>query len=367
MLPDLNGTRSMKRIKILYLYSELAEYFVACIRHLEAHENVEIHIVKWPVHSDAPFQFSFPDNVSVYDRERYSGAELLELAETIDPDLIFCCGWMDREYIRVCKVFNDNIPVIGGMDNQWTGSAKQQIARMVSPFTIQRYFSHMFVAGSPQREYARKLGFADDKILEGYYSADVNLFNKIYEKNRRKKRESFPHRFLYVGRYSEEKGVRDLWAAFIELQQERASDWELWCCGTGVLDNEKPERKDIQHFGFLQPSELAEVASRAGVFLLPSYVEPWGVVVHEFAAAGFPLICSDNVGAASKFLEHGQNGFLFSTGSRQQLKKMMGKIMDTPDDQLFDMGEQSVRLASAITPETWSRVQMRLVEDKRGG
>lgn len=357
----------MKTIKILYLYSELAEYFAACIRHLEANENVEIHIVKWPVNSDAPFQFSFPDSVSVYDRERYSGADLLELAKSIDPDLIFCCGWMDREYIWVCKAFNGNIPVIGGMDNQWTGSAKQQIARVVSPFTIQRYFSHMFVAGSPQREYARKLGFADDKILEGYYSADVNLFNDIYEKNRRKKRENFPHRFLYAGRYSEEKGVRDLWSAFIELQEERSSDWELWCCGTGRLEDEKPDRKDIKHFGFLQPAELAEVASGAGVFLLPSHAEPWGVVVHEFAAAGFPLICSDKVGAASAFLEDGWNGFSFSSGSREELKRVMKKLMDTPDDQLFEMGERSVKLASAITPETWGRAQIRLVEDKMGG
>ncbi len=354
----------MRKIKILYLYSEPAEYFVACLRHLEKNYHVDIHVVKWPVHIDAPFRFNFPEGATVYNREDFNDKDLMDLAKSIHPDLIYCCGWMDKGYIQVCKHFRPGIPVLGGMDNQWTGSMKQQIARLVSPLTIKRYFTHMFVAGKPQREYAQKLGFSDDQIFEGYYSSDTKLFHGIYEKARDKKKKHFPLRFLYVGRYTKQKGLLDLWDAFVELQDELETSWELWCCGTGELEADKPVRSDITHFGFLQPEELAEVAEEAGVFVLPSYSEPWGVVVHEFASAGFPMICSDKVGAATKFLENEKNGFVFEAGNPDRLKYVIKKMMQLKEDVLFEMAEKSATLAKKITPETWSRTQLRLIEQQ---
>ncbi|WP_340102818.1 glycosyltransferase family 4 protein [Rhodohalobacter sp. 8-1] len=352
----------MNKKKFLYLYSELADYFVACIRHLEKNFNVEIHLVRWPVNSEAPFQFEFPENVTVYERRRLSSSEMVDLAKKIDPDLIYCCGWMDKDYLRICKMFKNRIPVLGGMDNHWTGSFKQQIAKILSPFTIQKYFTHMFVAGAPQRVYAKKLGFNDTHILEGYYSADFYKFNKIYKHSKENKERQFPHKFLYVGRYIEKKGIKNLWKAFIELNNEMNMDWELWSCGTGDLENLKPTHHKIIHLGFLQPEDLAEIAKQTGVFILPSHFEPWGVVVHEFAAAGFPLICSDKVGSAHKFLKNEENGFTFSSGNSKELKKAMKKIILTSDSELSQMGKKSVEYASLITPETWSKNQIDLID-----
>ena len=51
---------------------------------------------------------------------------------------------------------------------------------------------------------------------------------------------------------------------------------------------------------FIQPENLEKVKN-AGCFVLPSLKDNWGVVVHEFAAAGLPLIISDGVGAKLLF------------------------------------------------------------------
>jgi len=353
----------MKRFKILYLYSELAEYFVACIRHLEKNYDVEIHLVRWPVNSEAPFLFEFPENVKVYERNSLNGTELVDLAKKIDPDLIYCCGWMDKGYLNICKMFNNRIPVLGGMDNHWTGSLKQQLAKLLSPFTIQRYFTHMLVAGEPQRVYAKKLGFSDKQIIEGYYSADYYKFYEIYKQFKEKKENQFPHKFLFVARYIEKKGLKDLWKAFIQLDDERSMDWELWCCGSGDLEKDKPAHKKIRHFGFVQPEELAVIAAQTGVFVLPSHFEPWGVVVHEFGAAGFPMICSHEVGASTKFLNQDENGFKFKAGDIEALKSAMRKITELSDNELIAMGKKSVELASGITPETWSKNQIDLISN----
>ncbi|MBL0340385.1 MAG: glycosyltransferase [Bacteroidetes bacterium] len=90
-----------------------------------------------------------------------------------------------------------------------------------------------------------------------------------------------------------------------------------------------------------------------GVFILPAYYEHWGVVVHEFAAAGFPLICSTTTSAATKFLNDGKNGYFHQPCSVDSLVEVFMKIMLTPTEKLVQMGTASAEIASTITPDTW--------------
>jgi glycosyltransferase involved in cell wall biosynthesis len=112
------------------------------------------------------------------------------------------------------------------------------------------------VAGKPQKKYALKLGFDESRIIEGVYSADYDYFNKQFEDTIDKKKANLPHRFLYVGRYIERKGIKELWNAFIKLKEETGTDWELWCCGTGPLEDQRVEHPQIKHFGFVQPEQM---------------------------------------------------------------------------------------------------------------
>ena len=103
---------------------------------------------------------------------------------------------------------------------------------------------------------------------------------------------------------------------------------------------------------FLQPHHLVQELPRFGCFILPSRSEPWGVVVHEFAAAGFPLLLSDVVGSARHFLIDGLNGFSFNSDSVASLTKSMKKIISLSDDKLYEMGSHSITLSSRITPHS---------------
>ena len=317
--------------------------------------------MKWPVNSEAPFNFSFEGNVVFYEREKYTKETLLELAHEISPDLIYCSGWIDKDYLKVCKKYRRSIPVIVGFDNQWTGSSKQWLAVASKSFVISPYFSHAWVPGDKQVEYAKKLGFPEDKILKGFYAADFDFFHNLYLKNSASKKAHFPKRFIYVGRYVEHKGIKDLWQAFVELQQEQPNSWELWCVGVGPLAEQVVQHPKIKHFGFVQPEEMQKLIAETGVFVLPSHFEPWGVVVHEFAAAGFPLICSDKVGANSAFLQDTINGYIFNSGDVMMLKNSLRKMMNKSDDELYAMGEHSVDKAREITPGGWAEMIMSVV------
>ncbi|MCC7050352.1 MAG: glycosyltransferase, partial [Bacteroidia bacterium] len=96
------------------------------------------------------------------------------------------------------------------------------------------------------------------------------------------------------------------------------------------------------------------IMQQADVFILPSLIEPWGVVVHEFAAAGFPIICSDKVGAASAFLISEKNGFLFKADDINELKNVIKKMILMSDDEFSNMRTVSHQLAQNITPKKWA-------------
>jgi glycosyltransferase involved in cell wall biosynthesis len=350
----------MGKKKIVFLYTELATYFLACIEKLSEQPEVEIHIVRWPINKEAPFNFSFSENIKIYNRTEFQSVErLADLLNQINPSVIYSSGWADKIYLRICKQYKNRIPVILGLDNQWRGNLKQRIACLISPFKILNHFSHCWVPGSFQWQYALRLGFKESTILTGFYCCDFDLFHNQYLDNKKLKQNQFPKRFIFVGRYYEFKGIKDLWQAFIELQNKNPNDWELWCLGTG--DIEPINHPKIKHFGFVQPNDLPQYIKQTGVFVLPSRFEPWGVVIHEFAAAGFPIICSNEVGAKTAFVEHNMNGYVYKAGDISELKKQLKKIMGLNDIELLQMGEKSVEKAQKITPEIWSATLINLI------
>ena len=349
--------------KVLFLYTEIASYFTSCLDHLlQNSQNVEVHLVRWPINSEAPFQFQLNDKIHVYERNDFSTEELIALYDRLSPNAVFVSGWIDKGYMKVCKHINRKIPVLVGMDNQWVGSIRQKLATIISPFTVKRHFTHAWVAGKPQQTFAKKLGFSDEHILMGYYSADHTHFAQFYLDNQKNKEANFPKRFLYVGRYIQHKGVWDLWNAFIEMQEENPNEWELWCIGTGELENQAPQHPKIKHLGFIQPKDIAPYIRDTGIFVLPSHKEPWGVVIHEYAAAGFPIIASNKVGAATTFVEEGKNGYLFTPENVAQIKQSLINITQMPTEQLLEMSKQSHALSYQITPATWSETLMNVLK-----
>lgn len=340
--------------KILFLYTELAGYMLACMKKLAADRNVEVHVIKYPVNSVAPFQFSLEGkNLFFYERKNYSDAQLLDLCIKMNPDLIFCSGWIDTGYLNICNHFLGKIKTVMTLDNPWRNTLKQNIASLFGPMRLRKYFSHCWAAGMPQSTYALKLGFKNENIKEGLYCCDYDYFHGQYLQMKASKEKSFPKKILFVGRYTKLKGVKEMWQAFELFQQQQPNEWELWCLGKGEYDADFPQHEKIKNFGFVQPAEMKKFIAETGVFILPAHYEHWGVVVHEFAAAGFPMICSTTTSAATKFLEDGKNGYFHEPKSVNSLVEVFKKLLVASPEQLSQMGAKSAEKAGLITPDTW--------------
>ncbi len=348
-----------QQYNIVFLYTEIAPYFLACCNNLAENYDVSNHVIRYPINNEAPFNFSNQQKINLYNRKDYNLDSLVSLAEKLNPSIIICSGWIDKDYLRICKKYHKKIPTVLTMDTHWRGDIKQRVATLLSPFLLKNKFSHAWVPGNIQKQYAKKLGFKDNEVTLGFYSCDVDYFSFIRDKVAVQKKQSFPKRFIYVGRYYDFKGVDKLWQAFIELQNEHPNDWELWCLGTGSL--QPIQHPKIKHFGFVQPENFFDYAQQTGVFVMPSLFEPWGVVLHEFAAMGFPLLASDKVGAVESFLEDGKNGYTFKAGDINSLKEKLQEVMQLSAEQLNLMGEYSHQLAQRITPKIWADNLMKLV------
>ncbi len=341
--------------RILFLYSELAGYFLACVNELSKLYNANILIIHWQINPEAPFVFEKNTQINYIDKSNLSNIELTNLVREFHPQLIYCSGWIDKEYLKICALYKKKIPVIAGLDTHWSGSFKQHIISLFSRLTVKNYFSHLWIAGKPQELYAKKLGYKNENVLRGVYSADTDYFNRIYQNSKIIKQSEMPRRFIFVGRYLEFKGIFDLWNAFIETFKVQTHNWELWCLGTGDKFESRTQHPSIKHFGFIQPNRIHEFMNQTAVFILPSRFEPWAVAVHEFATAGFPLICSNNVGAASLFLEEGKNGYFFESKNVRQLKDLMLHFINMSNIELLQMSAHSHQLGMKLTPAIWCR------------
>lgn len=334
----------MKRV--LVFYRELAGYFLACLEHLCDTYDVHADVVAYPVNSDAPFQFEHSNRIKIISRQSLNAEQLKHMAADDQYRLIFTGGWFDKDYLAALK--HRNCPAMLGFDNQWKGSLKHHLSSVYGRIFIRPLFDYAFVPGSKQATFARHLGFDETKIIGGIYSCDSPKFAAI------QRHGSQPKRLVYTGRYAPEKFTTQLFEAFCEVTAELNSDWQLHAVGTGPLWNQRLMADNIHHYGFMQPDELLRFMTTGDAFILPSIFEPWGVVVHEFASAGYPLLLSNEVGAAEAFLRDEENGFLFQFGNKAAMKTAMRRLMLLSNNQLIAMGNRSRTLAASISPETWA-------------
>lgn len=354
--------------KALFLYSELAPYVVACLEKLIAEQGVEVHLVRWPVNKEAPFELDFGADLHLYERADLDDENLLSHSLAIDPQVVFASGWMDNGYLRVCRAMHGmGKPTVMCSDTAWRGDARQWLATMGARLFFPATFSHAWVTGEGQRTYAEKLGFAQDRIRTGFYAADTARFLPLGAKKVQERSTTWPHRFVCVARYIPSKEQQLLCDAFAELADEGgAGDWELHLIGTGELFDEvtaSPSGRHprITHHGFVQPDRMEGLLGDQGVFVLPSSFEPWGVVVHEFACAGFPLLLSEAVGARERFLEPGVNGAEFEAKDKEALKEALRGLVDRSDPELRAMALRSTQLGAQWGPSQWAATAMEFI------
>lgn len=339
-------------------------YQIPVLRDYVVKYKMEVHVVYWNDAGNAPYIPDKIDGVVYYKRSEHNLESLKSITEIVKPNLIFISGWQDKDYMKVVLPYKrKGIPVVMGIDDIWYGSLRQIVGALVFPFLFKKFYSHAWVSGPRQFEFARKLGFSNKNIIYNLYSGNTNLFQENIT-SLTSKLEVYPRKFLFVGRYVEAKAIDVLIKAFQIYQTQYNGDWELICVGKGPLESLIKEKKGVKVYDYLSQSEILSLLNEVGVFVLPSRVDVSPLVVHEFASAGLPLILSDSIGNRLTFLIDNFNGFSFIKDSATDLADKMNKISNLSQQKLVEMSYNSARLSTIHDTKFVSASFMSLLLDK---
>lgn len=336
-------------MRVAILWKQLSGYASASFAALQ-HAGAEVMLVHKSATGDAPFD----DGALTLKCAGHAWSEapdeprLRRDLERFAPDALLVISWDVGAYRRIARSMASRTLRVLCMDNSWLGTPKQWAGRIASPAVIRPCYDVAFLPGERQAAFARRLGFADDEILWGLYSCDHPSFAAIADRRTGEP----PPSFLFVGRLVDSKGADVLAAAYRVYRQATKDPWPLLVSGTGPRAGVFAGIPGAELLGFVQPSDIPVVFSRAGCLVTPSRFEPWGVVIHEAASAGLPVICSSACGASTRLVLDGYNGVVVPAGNADRLAEALARVASGPDRGL--MGRRSSQLATQFTPQRWA-------------
>jgi glycosyltransferase involved in cell wall biosynthesis len=325
-------------MKILILYRELAGYTVECLNKLATQH--ELFVVHYPINKEAPFNFEFNAEIQLVSKSELTSAQLVQF----NPEFILCSGWSDNEYIEWIKALNK--PTALAFDTVWQSNLKFILGSFYFKLKYKKNFHFAFIPGKAQNETSLRLGFSEKNTFDGFYTCEDTF--RLNQQPLATSKELW-----CVARYIPVKNINFLCQTFLSIPPNERSGWKLNIAGTGELFPTRIENESIVHHGFIQPRDLTACLEGAAAFVLPSLYEPWGVVVHEMASLGKPLLLSNAVGAKRDLLLEGKNGYSFSPHSKEELKLQLLKIFNAPQEVLQAMGNQSAEIAKQFSSDHW--------------
>jgi glycosyltransferase involved in cell wall biosynthesis len=237
---------------------------------------------------------------------------------TLQPDLLVVGGYgvfAEQMAIAYATVFR--VP--------WVLHSESHLARRRS--TALRVMKHLVLGailrrssgglavGTAAARYLVHYGIPSSRIRIVPNTIDVRRYADAARTVRRNEKrvraeQSLPDRYqLFVGRLVSDKGIEDLLAARAGRDLP-----PLLVAGEGPLHDVVKRAANTQLLGFQSTERLIELYALAELTVVPSRVEPWGVVVNEALACGSPVVVSDAVGAAEDLVRDGDDGLIIPAG-----------------------------------------------------
>lgn len=340
---------SVTGMDILILYVEIMPYNLPVWRYLRD-KGHRLTVVQYDKRKLTPFCYEGESGIEVHNVSSFADYNAFkDKFYRTDCQLLLMCECFHKWYWRLARCYHKHhpgMPVVLGCDAQWEGKRNNYIKKFLFPFSYARVFTHIQCAGSRQVDYAMRIGFRKAQVITPFYCAQNDVY---YAVDIERKREAYPRRFLFVGRLNEVKGIREMLAAWGSIKDRRG--WTLTLVGNGPLEAElEAYRGDVDILPFMQQQDIAALMQESGCSMVPSRHEPWGLVIHEAAAAGMPLIVSSVCGATDQFVADGVNGIVLHEVSASSIRQAMQQVIAMTSEQLLSMSHESRMMSKSIQP-----------------
>lgn len=210
-----------------------------------------------------------------------------------------------------------------------------------------RYSDFFIVSARRTKECLIKHGAFEEKIFVSPLVMPEEQIKKVsipkFETEYRDKKV-----ILYLGYLRKNKGVDYLIRAFKRLKTE---DTALIIAGAGPEEEKlkflAKDDENIYFVGYVEKEEKTKYYSIADIFVLPTLLDAWGLVVNEAMYFGLPVITTNAAGASE--LING-NGFVVKAGDEEELRRAIEKLLDD-EEMRREMGLKSREIIKDYTVE----------------
>lgn len=228
------------------------------------------------------------------------------------------------------------------------------------------------------REEYLALGIADEKIRIIPNGEEFVRFSKARDNQQKISgiREKFAvgdkKLILTTGRYHPKKGY-DLIPEIAKALKDKEIDF-VWvvagkktpiledkypeCSELGIICSDKYIKSDVEDAFSLPPDSLLQLYCAADVFVLPTLMETFGMVLVEAMAAGLPIVTTDAPGVKD-VIDDGETGIQAVTGDIDSISESIIQVIEDRD-LATKMTTNGLKLAKEFYD--WNKVSAKYLE-----
>jgi glycosyltransferase involved in cell wall biosynthesis len=232
---------------------------------------------------------------------------------------------------RVCTDCTNRFPLPALRHGCYRGSRLATVPLTINMLAHRRRWSgvaSLFCISDAQRKILIQAGMpAQRLVVKHNFVVDPGI----------RRTEPGEH-LLYLGRMTEEKGLRLLMAAWDLIAASGGIGVPLVLAGTGPLEEAlrrwAQRRNDIHYLGLRSRNECAELLGRSTAVVAPSaWMESFGLVVVEAMAAAVPAVAAAH-GAFVELVHDGVTGLLHRPGDVVSLAECLRRVQVEVDRNL---------------------------------
>lgn len=260
---------------------------------------------------------------SIYDACQDEGVPVVQ---TLHNYRLICPGAMLMRNGKICEQCITGSPYQAAWYGCYRGSklGSLVVAHMVAQHRKQGTWQHKVNRFIALTEFSKskfvEAGFPADKI-----TVKANFLHDPLQES------SSPHRTspgfaLFVGRISEEKGIKTLLKAWSTLDDQTI----LKVAGAGPLEALLQGLNNVEVLGLQNADEISHLMWEANFLILPSeWYEGFPLVLVEAFAHGLPVLAS-RLGSMADIIKDSETGQLFTPGDANDLASKAKSLLENP-------------------------------------